>query len=382
MQIPRIWKFLEAHMTRTPQHSKKKFAAHGLPATQVDRGRFFHYPVCSDWCLCLVCLCFLGGIGEYTAMSLKADIYTVAEEDKPIWEKFKDFTKDPSALADIPGLPAGLTDGLKTVGDAIDKIEETKDKIEKGLEDANKLRSDLEALWSVVEASAQNGLTKETYEAACETLGKTNIAGELMDMLHLTQDEITPDYINGLDDLMNRYSELLEKETDWVQLVNQEMFSYSTPPEFGIIVGVQTSFVVRADINITLGTNLEYEVGKRYNFWFRVGLFKPTSGSSTMDLIDEHFAFQFYVMGKLGIKTGVRLKLYAAIGSVDAISVGLTTELGPYVKLWGFFIYDYNKYRPANTQNWVYKEQMAGALYLEFGLYLMVGVEAKALFLV
>lgn len=320
-------------------------------------------------------------VKSYTAMSLRADIYTVAEEDKPIWERFKEFTKDPSALADIPGLPAGLTDGLKTVGDALDKIEDTKARIDKGLEDTNKLQSDLEALWSVVEATAQNGLTRETYENACETLGKTNIAGELMDMLHLTQDEITPDYINGLDDLMNRYSELLEKETDWVQLVNQEMFSYSTPPEFGIIVGVQTSFVVRADINITLGTNLEYEVGKRYNFWFRVGLFKPTSGSSTMDLIDEHFAFQFYVMGKLGLKTGVRLKLYAAIGSVDAISVGITTELGPYVKLWGFFIYDYSKYRPANTQNWIYKEQMAGALYLEFGLYLMVGVEAKALFL-
>lgn len=320
-------------------------------------------------------------VKSYTAMSLRADIYTVAEEDKPIWEQFKDFTKDPSALADIPGLPAGLTDGLKTVGDAIDKIEDTKAKIDKGLEDANKLQSDLEALWSVVEASAKNGLTRETYENACEALGKTNIAGELMEMLHLTQDEITPDYINGLDDLMDRYSELLEKETDWVKLVNANMFSYSTPPEFGVIVGVQTSFVVRADINITLGTNLEYEVGKRYNFWFRVGLFKPTSGSSTMDLIDEHFAFQFYVMGKLGLKTGVRLKLYAAIGSVDAISVGITTELGPYVKLWGFFIYDYNKYRPANTQNWVYKEQMAGALYLEFGLYLMVGVEAKALFL-
>lgn len=320
-------------------------------------------------------------VKSYTAMSLRADIYTVAEEDKPIWEKFKEFTKDPSALADIPGLPAGLTDGLKTVGEAIDKIEETKAKIDKGLENTNRLKSDLEALWTVVEASAQNGLTRETYEQACETLGKTNVAEELMDMLHLTQDEISTEYINSLEELMDKYSELLEKETDWVQLVNQEMFSYSTPPEFGIMVGVQTSFVVRADINITLGTNLEYEVGKRYNFWFRVGLFKPTSGSSTMDLIDEHFAFQFYVMGKLGIKTGVRLKLYAAIGSVDAISVGLTTELGPYVKLWGFFIYDYNKYRPANTQNWVYKEQMAGALYLEFGLYLMVGVEAKALFL-
>ena len=320
-------------------------------------------------------------VKSYTAMSLRADIYTEGPEDEDTWTKFKAFTKDPTALADIPGLPAGLTDGIKTVGEAIDKIEETKAKIDKGLEDANKLKSDLEALWSVVEASAQNGLTRETYEDACETLGQTNVAGELMEMLHLSEDEISADYYHGLDELMDKYSELLEKETDWVQLVDQEMFDSHTPPEYGIMVGVQGNFVVRADVNISLGTNLEYEVGKRYNFWFRVGLFTPTSGSSTMDLIDEHFAFQFYVMGKLGIKTGVRLKVYAAIGSVDAISVGLTTELGPYVKLYGFFIYDYSKYRPANTQNWVCKEQMAGALYLEFGLYLMVGLEAKALFL-
>lgn len=319
-------------------------------------------------------------VRSYTAMSLRADIYTVAEEDKPLWESFKDFTKDPSVLANIPGLPAGLTDGIKTVGEAIDKIEDTKAKIDEGLEDVNKLQSDLEALWSVVEAS-QGGMTRAEYEQACETLGQTNVAGELMELLHLSEDEISAEYVNGLDELMDQYSELLEKETDWVQLVNEEMLNSHTPPEYGIMVGIQANFVVRADLNIALGSNLEYEVGKRYNFWFRVGLFRPTSGSSTMDLIDEHFAFQFYVMGKLGLKAGVRVKLYAAIGSVDAISVGLTTELGPYVKLWGFFIYDYSKYRPANTQNWARKEQMAGALYLEFGLYLMVGMEAKALFL-
>lgn len=320
-------------------------------------------------------------VKSYTAMSLKADIYTVAPEDQSLWEKFKGFAKDPSALGDIPGIPGSVTQGLKTVGDAIDKIEETKAKIDKGLEDAGKLKSDLSDLWTVVETFSRDGLTRESYEDACETLGQTNVAGELMDMLHIAQDEISAEYVNGLGELMDKYSEMLERETDWVQLVDQRMFDTHTPPNFGIMVGFTGSFVVRADVNIALGSNLEYEVGKRYNFWFRVGLFKPTSGSSTMDLIDEHFAFQFYVMGKLGIKTGVRMKIYAAIGSVDAISVGLTTELGPYVKLWGFFIYDYSKYRPANSQNWARKEQMAGALYVEFGLYLMVGLEAKALFL-
>lgn len=322
-------------------------------------------------------------VKSYTAMSLKADIYTEGPEEQSTWEKFKAFTKDPSELANIPGLPDGLTDGLKTVGDAIDKIEELQDKLDKGLETKEKLEGyaeDIELLWSVIQGTNPD-YNEEEWASLCEALGKTNVAGELMEMLHLSEDEISADYYHGLDELMDKYSEMLEKETDWVQLVDAEMFDASTPPEFGIMVGVEGKFVVRADVNITLGTNLEYEVGKRYNFWFRVGLFKPTSGSSTMDLIDEHFAFQFYVMGKLGLKTGVRLKIYAAIGSKDAVSVGITTELGPYLKLWGFFIYDYSKYRPANTASWTSKEQMAGALYLEFGLYLMVGMEAKALFL-
>lgn len=42
MQIPRIWRFGETHMTRTPHHSKtKKSAVHGLPLTQVAVGGFF-----------------------------------------------------------------------------------------------------------------------------------------------------------------------------------------------------------------------------------------------------------------------------------------------------------------------------------------------------
>ena len=41
MQIPLIWRFLEAHMTRTPHHSKKKKSAvHGLPLTQAAVGGF------------------------------------------------------------------------------------------------------------------------------------------------------------------------------------------------------------------------------------------------------------------------------------------------------------------------------------------------------
>lgn len=322
-------------------------------------------------------------VKSFTAMSIKAEIFTEGAEDKGLWEKFQDFAKDPTALGDIPGLPDGIREGMSTVGDALKKIDEIKEEISKQIEDLPGYdNATINAIWEQIQAVTNGSVNREEWESIGENLEKTDITDELMNLMNLTSDtDLSTEYIEGLSALMDRYSELMEKETDWVTLVEKEMFNRNTPEKFGVIIGIQGKFMVRADLNLAIGSNLQYEVGKRYNFWFRIGLFKPTSGSSTMDLLDESFAFQFYVMGKMGIKAGVRLKLYAAIGSVDAISVGLTTELGPYLKLWGFFIYDYSKYRPANTTMWTHKEQMAGALYLEFGLYLMVGVEAKALFL-
>ncbi len=320
-------------------------------------------------------------VRNYTAMSLKAEVFTEGEEEKNVWEKFQDFAKDPTELGNIPGLPDDIKGGLDTVGDALKKIDELKDEIKKGIEEIPGQENYIAALWEQIEAVTNGNINEEEWQELGERLNKTDVTAELMGMLDLTTDtELSTEYLDGMQALLDKYSEMMEKETDWIKLVEKEMFNQFYNIK-GVGVGVQGKFIVRADMNIALGSNLEYEVGKRYNFWFKVGLFKPTSGSSTMDLLDEHFAYQFYVMGKLGVKAGVRLKMYAAIGGVDAISVGLTTELGPYLKLYGFFLYDYSRYRPIYSQSWVSKEQKAGALYLEFGLYLMVGVEAKALFL-
>lgn len=321
-------------------------------------------------------------VKSFTAMSVKAEIFTEGPEDKNLWEQFQDFAKDPTALGDIPGLPDELKRGMNSVGDALKKIDEMKEEISKQIEDLPGYENYISDIWEQIEAVTNGSVNREEWEEIGEKLEKTDITAELMNLMNLTgETDLSTEYIDGLSELMDRYSELLEKETDWVTLVEQEMFNSHTPEKFGVMIGIQGKFMVRADLNLAIGSNLQYEVGKRYNFWFRIGLFKPTSGSSTMDLLDESFAFQFYVMGKIGLKAGVRMKIYAAIGSVDAVSVGLTTELGPYLKLWGFFIYDYSKMRKANTPTWTSKEQMAGALYLEFSLYLMAGVEAKALFL-
>ena len=65
MQIQWIWKFLEQRTVRTLQRSKKR-RSRSWSASFSGRfmDGFFRSLNCSDWCLCLVCLRFLGGIGN------------------------------------------------------------------------------------------------------------------------------------------------------------------------------------------------------------------------------------------------------------------------------------------------------------------------------
>ena len=213
-----------------------------------------------------------------------------------------------------------------------------------------------------------------------ETIEKTTVESNLFDLMDKTSQvtDVSEDYLALIQGLMDKYSEMVERETEWIQIVDEEIASAEVCV-FGICIGVSADFIVRMDMSIAIGSDLEYEVGKRYNFWFKIGLFKPSAGSSTMDLLDEHFAFRFYVMGKIGVKAGVQAKLYAGIGSGKIASVGITAELGPYLKLYGFFVYEYTKYRSANMQEWTSRERMEGALYLDFGLYFILGFEASAL---
>lgn len=324
-------------------------------------------------------------IKNFTAFSFSADIYTVAAEDNDVWSTIQSICNDPASALDLPGIPDNLKDGLKRVGDVMDKISEIQGKIDQAAETAEAIagyRRDLEALWSVAEANVlnQQNLTRKDWEEMCKTLQKTSIASELLGLIDMTDNApgITPEYLETIQELIDKYTETLQRSTDWVTLVDREIFS-SELNFYGLVLGVSASFVVRADMSISIGSNLQYEMGKRYTVWFKIGLYPPTSGTSTMDILDERFAFQFYVMGKLGLKIGVKAKVYAGIGSGKFASVGLTAELGPYIKLYGMFVYEHTKYRPANTQNWTVQNRMAGALYLEFGLYFIMGVEANAL---
>ncbi len=293
-------------------------------------------------------------IKNYAGISVDVKMYTVEKDEASVWEKLK-------------GIKGGQ---YKNV---IEQIEDVKSKIAQAQDTADKIqgyKEDLQRLWQGVPA----GVTNEAeYEAMLSTLGELNVTQELMAMLNLTSET---ELDAGVRNLMERYSEMLDNESDWIEIVHKEIFQRDIHIKC-FVIGIGANFVVKGNINIALGANMEYVVGKRYSFWFDI--VSKTSGSSEMDLLDEKFAFQFYVMGQLGLKMGVEAEICAGIISTKIGSIGLTAEFGPYVKMWGYFVYEYTKLRPANTSTWNYNERMMGALYLEFGLYLEMTFKAQAL---
>lgn len=180
----------------------------------------------------------------------------------------------------------------------------------------------------------------------------------------------------GLEKLMDKYQEMLEIESEWMVLVNKTLFE----KEFlvkGLAINVKLDLSIKANVKMTIGADLEYNVGKRYTFW--IDLAQRTSGSSEIDLIDERFAFQFYIMGAIGLRMGITASLDVGLLSTKLGSIGANVEFGPYLQLNGYFIYIYERTRLENTNYISENEELMGALCVEFGIYLKIKAKAQLL---
>ncbi len=176
----------------------------------------------------------------------------------------------------------------------------------------------------------------------------------------------------GVKELFELYSDMMENDTDWIEIFDKEIISQEQHLLLGIIaVKESVDFVVSANINVALGCNFEYQNGTRYCFWAKVRA--RDAGSNTLSLMDEKYTFQFYVMGTLGLRAGIRLEFAVGLFSTKLDSVGLTAEAGVYTKVYGYFFYQ------LESVNKVKNSKMSGALYLDFGIYLELAFKAQVL---
>ena len=177
----------------------------------------------------------------------------------------------------------------------------------------------------------------------------------------------------AMDSLAEIYQEVMENANDtWIDIVDVKLFENNGSAFLHIFCWqIKGSFVVSANLAVSIGMNFEYATQKLYNFSVRVKA--KTSTNQTIDIITPHYNFDFYVVGTIGIRAGLRLEMYVGLFSLKLDKIGITADVGAYAQLWGYFFYHLSW-----TEGQGKESNSAGALYIEIGMYLEIHFVAQA----
>lgn len=175
------------------------------------------------------------------------------------------------------------------------------------------------------------------------------------------------------NDLIKKYKAMMDTESDWVTLVEKEMWSYSyrIPPIMIIEIKIELKFVIQANMNISLGAEFWYKTAKRYTY--NVEIFAQNVTSDVIDLVEEQYEFTFYVMGTLGLRAGIQAEAKICLFTEKFASAGFSAEAGAYIKMYGYFYYQLTYKASVGRES-----KYSGALYFELGIYLEITFEAQA----
>ena len=217
-----------------------------------------------------------------------------------------------------------------------------------------------------------HSFTAVSFEALVYTEGDVNsidIVAKITDLLGGKEDD-KKEITAGVQDLYELYTDMMENESDFIEIFNQTIVEKSYSLLKGAIqIKFQVSFIVSGDINVAIGCNYESKEAVRYSYW--AWLIDESSGASSVDLMKKEYSFQFYVMGRLGLRVGIKPELLTGIINTDYNSIGLEAESGIYINAYGFFFYE--KLHKNNN-----KTTKSGALYYELGSYLDMALVAQA----
>lgn len=187
---------------------------------------------------------------------------------------------------------------------------------------------------------------------------------QVMDIIEGQKDSASVSGVSGVEELAEVYKDLMDSAGDsWYDVVNYKLFENNGNAFLHIFCWqVKGSFVVQVNVNASLGMNFEYINQKRYNYSVRVKA--KTSTNQTVDIIPARYNFDFYVVGMVGVRAGLRLEMYVGLFSLKLDKVGLIVDVGAYVQLWGYFYY-HKEWTQAATA-----VKSGGALLIEVGVYL------------
>lgn len=215
--------------------------------------------------------------------------------------------------------------------------------------------------------------------AEAKATGKIfSLSKSIEDMMDKVETVFPEEESSASGGLAEKYAEFMEDANeDWVDLVTVDLINLrgAVDPLHILAYGLEVDFVVSANLNVAIGMTFQYENYKRHSF--TLTLKEKSAKSDTVDLSTNEYQFDFYVMGHLGIRAGIRAKATMGLFSTKLAGIGLQIEAGAYARLWGYFYYHLENWKVNGV--WKKDSGYSGALLIEIGAYLELNFIAEAL---
>ena len=166
--------------------------------------------------------------------------------------------------------------------------------------------------------------------------------------------------------LVEKYEEMLQREIDYFDILALPLFhqkGYLDPKTHIVNYILDIELIFAAKLNVTMGISFENLNVKQYNFSFR--LFDGKGSANSVDKQTPYTNFNFFIMGNLGVRAGIGVTFTVGLVSTKLDNIGVHIEVGPYLELYGFYYYHFEKIGNAKPT-----VKSSGAMYVEIGIYL------------
>ncbi|MBS7239429.1 MAG: InlB B-repeat-containing protein, partial [Acetatifactor sp.] len=203
-----------------------------------------------------------------------------------------------------------------------------------------------------------------------------DLSESIRNMMEECKQQSSENEDSGFDGLTDKYQRFIEQASDnWVELVCVPLFSSegTLDPFYITAYSVSIDFVISATMSVSIGMSFQYEKCQRHSFTLLL-FHTRDSSSKTVDISPERYQFDFYVMGTLGVRAGIRAKVMFGVFSVKLAGIGIKLEAGAYARLWGYFYYCLSWEKGKGKES-----SSMGALYIEIGVYLKINLALEVL---
>lgn len=196
--------------------------------------------------------------------------------------------------------------------------------------------------------------------------------GKFKDMAELKKQILDDDEAISFE-LAEKYSEMLEaaEDLDYVNLYTLRDALYIKATLYQVVEAViAIDLIIDAKVDVVVGSQFWYASAKRNIY--TIELFAREVTHKTVQLEPEVYEFNFYIMGALGIRAGIQLRMEIGLISVDLDSIGDILKTGAYVEAYGYFYYTYK--HTDNKGTVTVDSNYAGAMFIEIGVFLHIGL--------